>query len=313
VKNLWLLSLPLIAIGGTLGGLFFFTTRSSSPPVTASVVSSSQEPPQEQNLEYAVHSLKHSVAYTLKIPAKSRFEIVPALSETVETPEEAARSYGAIAAINGGFFDPLNQKSTSFVVLNGKLAADPRQNERLVNNPDLAPYLDKIFDRSEFRRYQCGSRFQYAIARHRDPTPNGCQLIDALGGGPQLLPTATSEQEGFLAVANGEIIRDSLGSRQPNARSAVGITQDGSVVWVMVAQKSETSEQSGVSLQALAHFMKTLGIKQAMNLDGGSSSSIYYQGRTIYGKLGNSGKRVQRPVKSFLLVLDRTKTGAKNN
>ncbi len=208
--------------------------------MTASVVSSSlAESSQEQNLEYAVHSLKYSVAYTLKIPAKSRFEVVPALSETVETPEEAARKYGAIAAINGGFFDPSNQKSTSFVVLNGKLAADPRQNERLVNNPDLAPYLDKIFDRSEFRRYQCGSSFQYAIARHRDPPSQWLPVVRCIRGGPQLLPTATSEQEGFLAVANGEIIRDSLGSRQPNARSAVGITQDGSVIWVMVAQKQK--------------------------------------------------------------------------
>lgn len=59
------------------------------------------------------------------------------------------------------------------------------------------------------------------------------------------------------------------------------ITRDGSVIWVMVAQKSEPATSSGMSLPALANFMKTMGVEPAMNLDGGSSSSLYYQGKTF--------------------------------
>ncbi len=80
------------------------------------------------------------------------------------------------------------------------------------------------------------------------------------------------------------------------------MTRDGSVVWVMVAQKPGVSTTSGMSLLALANFMKTLGIEKAMNLDGGSSASLYYNGKTIYGKLNVAGNSSRRAVKSVLLV-----------
>ncbi|MBD2020310.1 phosphodiester glycosidase family protein, partial [Leptolyngbya sp. FACHB-36] len=118
------------------------------------------------------------------------------------------------------------------------------------------------------------------------------------GGGPQLLPEMTLEAEGFLAVFNGKPSRDPLGSRQPNARTAIALTQD-SLIWAMVAQ---TSPASGLSLAELAAFLRTLGATKAMNLDGGSSASLYYNGKIRYGKMDQSGNRVQRPVKSVLLV-----------
>ena len=70
----------------------------------------------------------------------------------------------------------------------------------------------------------------------------------------------------------------------------------------MVAQKSETPATSGMSLPALADFMKTLGVEKAMNLDGGSSSSLYYNGKSFYGKVDLEGNSVKRPGKSVLLV-----------
>jgi exopolysaccharide biosynthesis protein len=41
-----------------------------------------------------------------------------------------------------------------------------------------------------------------------------------------------------------------------------------------------------------------------MNLDGGSSSSFYYEGKTFYGKVDNEGNPLRRPVLSVLLVKD---------
>jgi hypothetical protein len=157
--------------------------------------------------------------------------VTPALSPHLNTVEEFAQKHRAIAILNGGFFDPNNQKTTSVVVLQGKLVADPRQNERLINNPNLKPKLAKVLNRSEFRRYLCGQTVRYDIVLRNAPPPTGCQLIDALGGGPQLLPELTLEQEGFVDSANS---RDALGSTQRNARTAVGITRDGSIVLVMV-------------------------------------------------------------------------------
>lgn len=295
MRKIWLLSLTLVG----LGLLLSFVPRLLAPSVPPL---SAVQPSPKKTIQYRSRMLGQSVVHTLRIPAQSRFSVVPALSQEVDTLESFAQKHQAIAVLNGGFFDPDNQKSTSYIVLQGKRVADPRLNERLMRNPDLVPYLGKILNRAEFRRYVCAQAVRYDIVLHSEPPPRGCQLVDALGGGPHLLPQLTSVQEGFVALANGEVSRDPLGSNQPNARSAVGIMQDGSILWVMVAQKPEAPSTSGLSFSALATFMKTLGVQKAMNLDGGSSTSLYYKGKTVYGKVNEQGNSVKRPVKSVLLV-----------
>ena len=273
--------------------VLWFNFRSSTPliPTIAS------SPP--KTIRYFERTLPQSIAHIVLIPANSRFLVTPALSQKVATVEEFAQKHRAVAILNAGFFDPVNQKTTSYVILQRKLVANPKENERLVNNPNLKPYLSQIFNRAEFRRYLCGKSIRYSIVLHSQSPPAGCRLVDAIGAGPNLLPEVTLAKEGFVDNANK---RDALGSNQPNARTAVGITRDGSVVLVMVAQKPSAPANSGVSLPALADFMKTLGADQAMNLDGGSSSSLYYNGKTFYGKVDLEGNSIKRPVKSVLLV-----------
>ncbi|MBW4453893.1 MAG: phosphodiester glycosidase family protein [Nostoc indistinguendum CM1-VF10] len=283
--------LALILISLTM--VLWFNLRSSTP----SIPTITSSPP--KTIRYFERTLPQSIAHILLIPANSRFLVTPALSQKVATVEEFAEKHRALAILNAGFFDPANQKSTSYVILQGKLVANPKENERLVNNPNLKSYLSQIFNRTEFRRYLCGQTVRYDIALHNASQPAGCRLVDAIGAGPSLLPKLTLEKEGFVDNANK---RDALGSNQPNARTAVGITRDGSVVLVMVAQKPSASANSGVSLPALADFMKTLGADKAMNLDGGSSSSLYYNGKTFYGKVDLEGNPIKRPVKSVLLV-----------
>lgn len=288
VRKIKLLSLILISLTMVL----WFNLRSSTP----SIPTVASSPP--KTIRYFKRTLPQSIAHILLIPANSRFLVTPALSQKVATVEEFAQKYRGVAILNAGFFDPANQKSTSYIVIEGKLVANPKENERLVNNPNLKPYLSQIFNRTEFRRYLCGQTIRYSIAVHSESPPAGCQLVDAIGAGPRLLPELTLVKEGFVDNANK---RDALGSNQLNARTAVGITRDGSVVLVMVAQKPSVSA-NGVSLPALADLMKTLGADKAMNLDGGSSSSFYYNGKTFYGKVDLEGNPIKRPVKSVLLV-----------
>ncbi|MEH1998947.1 MAG: phosphodiester glycosidase family protein [Nostoc sp.] len=288
MRKIKLLALILISLAMVL----WFNLRSSTP----SIPTVASSPP--KTIRYFERTLPQSIAHIVLIPANSRFLVTPALSQKLATVEEFAQKHRAVAILNAGFFDPINQKSTSYVVLQRKLVADPKENDRLVNNPNLKSYLGQIFNRTEFRRYLCGKTISYSITQHSQSPPAGCQLVDAIGAGPNLLPELTLAQEGFVDNATK---RDALGSNQPNARTAVGITRDGSVVLVMVAQKS-SAVANGVSLPALADFMKTLGADKAMNLDGGSSSSLYYNGKTFYGKIDLEGNSIKRRVKSVLLV-----------
>jgi hypothetical protein len=283
----------------------------------------------QPELRYRVDRLSRSQVHRLQIPI-DRFEVVPAVSETTALPEVFAQMPQVLAVLNGGFFDPHNQQTTSYIRLQGQLVADPAQNDRLMQNPDLATYLDRILDRSEFRRYQCGSNLRYDIARHRAAIPDGCELLESLGAGPQLLPEFTAETEGFLAMDDtGTIVRDALGSQQPNARTAIGITATGDLLWVMVAQQPEVAE-SGMTLLELTDYLRQQGAVKAMNLDGGSSSALWIadylranpitlnymstdrllsvdtaiSGITIYGRYRDRDAIV-RPVKSVLLLKPR--------
>jgi hypothetical protein len=239
------------------------------------------------------------VAHTLTITPG--FMVRPFLAQTTLTVEQVAAKTKAIAVMNAGFFDPINQKTTSTIAIDGQIVANPKDNERLVNNPKLSPYLSAILNRSEFRVYQCGNQVGYGIEFRSAPIPRGCLLSHAVGGGPQLLPQNTSQQEGFTAYSKGELIRDAIGSKQTNARTAIGLKPDGSVVWVMVAQTAV--QPSGMTLDELAGFMKRLGVTSALNLDGGTSSSLYVQDKAIYGKRDEVGQPIKRAVKSVLLLL----------
>lgn len=257
--------------------------------------------PTEKKLEYNLHKLPRSIVHTLKIPAQSQFIVSTQVSTRLKTVEEFAVSSQAIAVINGGFFDPDNQKSTSAVIQNGQQVAKPEDNERLMRNLDLLPYLDKILNRSEFRRYQCNTVLLYDIAPRQQLPPTNCQLLDALGAGPQLLPFITLREEGFWDGQANRSMRDPLGYNQPNARSAIGLTSDGSVILVLAAQRPDVNG-SGLSLPELADFMKKIGIEKGLNLDGGTSSALHFQGETFYGKVNAAGEPLSRSVQSVLLI-----------
>ncbi len=256
----------------------------------------------DSQVRYDVLERSHYTIHMVTIPHNSNYIVVPEISE-LKPISEFAQQDNVVAAINGGYFDPVNQKTTSFIIKDSQIVADPRFNERLVDNPDLKPYLSKIFNRAEFRRYSCEDKTQYDIQLHFSPIPFNCTLKASLGGGPNLLPEDSSVAEGFIAYKDGEKIRDAIGSEGLNARSAVGITAAGDVILAMVAQQPEQPLDSGISLPELANVLSELGATKVMNLDGGSSSSLYYDGKAIYGRVDKEGNKIQRPIKSVLLVM----------
>ncbi|MGG6241797.1 phosphodiester glycosidase family protein [Nodosilinea sp. AN01ver1] len=292
---------PALAVGlSTAIGLF-----GCAPLPQADADSSPEVAPEAPPMPpvYETVSLPAATVHVVTIPDPVRYPVRVAVVDDLARVDAIAAQVceptGCVAAaINAGFFDPNNGLTTSHVVQDGALVVDPSQNERLVGNPDLASYMDRILNRSEFRRYDCGGAPSYDITFHSDPVPAGCALVDAVGAGPQLLPQDTSVEEGFVDPA---VNRDALGSRSANARSAVGIKADGSVVLVMAAQVPGVSP-SGMTMAEMAGVMGDRGVVKALNLDGGSSSTLIYQGTVHYGRLNASGELVQRPVKSILWV-----------
>lgn len=115
------------------------------------------------------------------------------------------------------------------------------------------------------------------------------KIVHAIGGGPRLV------QDGEVSVPfRWESFGPAFSSRR-TSRSAVGITGEGKVLLVTV-EKSRRS--TGMRLIELARLMRELGAVQAMNLDGGGSSTLVVGGRVV-----NVPERLQRGVPSMLLVV----------
>ena len=84
-----------------------------------------------------------------------------------------------------------------------------------------------------------------------------------------------------------------------NPRTAVGII--GTNHFVFVVSDGRTSEISGLSLYELATFMQDLGVKTAYNLDGGGSSTMYYNGSVI-NKPTTNGRISERAVSDIVYI-----------
>ncbi|GAB5408097.1 MAG: hypothetical protein BalsKO_04620 [Balneolaceae bacterium] len=116
-----------------------------------------------------------------------------------------------------------------------------------------------------------------------------------IGGGPVLVKGDTSR-----ITYNEEIFWGSgVGLSNSDPRTAVGYTADGKAI-LMVVDGRQGSVSVGVSLTELADIMIDLGVKEAINLDGGGSSQM-----VIGDSLVNrpSGSTLQRSVATFLAVV----------
>lgn len=109
-----------------------------------------------------------------------------------------------------------------------------------------------------------------------------------IGAGPLLVKNrtikVTSQEEVFPAdIARGKA-----------PRSAVGISADGNIFFVVIDGRSAAS--GGATLTQLATYMKNLGAVEAMNFDGGGSSTIVVADKVLNSP--SDGR--QRAVASIL-------------
>lgn len=232
--------------------------------------------------EAAIAAVKHQQlrwrgveAHVVRVPAGAR--VVPVARRPGRTVPAFARAEGAIAAINGGYFNHSDGQPVSHVVRDGRALNDPRANRALLDNPVLRSVLPRIFDqRVEWRALSGAGGTRWTFAPHAAPPPPGWAVTHALQAGPRLLPGRDLEAEGFvIRNAQGAVVRDGIASAVPAARSALGLTPEGTLLMVAVAGSSKAAR--GLSLAALAELMGHLGASEAINLDGGGSTTLSWK------------------------------------
>lgn len=227
------------------------------------------------------------------IDTNADISIEPYVSDKLVTNKEIFDELNPIFVVNAGFFDTANGKTVSYIVKNFETIVSPKDNENLCSNPTLATHLDKVFNRSEFRILQKGRKVKYDIAKHNSPPPNGWKIRHSIQGGPALLPENTAEEEFFITYDETKkyLLRDAISVTKKAPRTAIGIRED--KIFIIIAPR-----ENPVTLESLAYFCKSIGIKKLLNFDGGGSTSFNATGVHIASEKDGT----QRKVKSFLIV-----------
>ena len=81
---------------------------------------------------------------------------------------------------------------------------------------------------------------------------------------------------GPVLIANGEISDSSILEAGNNPRTAIGQREDDAIVLLCVDGRQSYSD--GVSQRDVADFLKLYDVKNAINMDGGSSTCMFYEG-----------------------------------
>ena len=121
------------------------------------------------------------------------------------------------------------------------------------------------------------------------------QLLDlgawqAWSFGPGLL------SDGEVTVGENTEVSRAMNS---NPRTAIGQIDDNH--YVFVVSDGRTDESKGLSLYELAEFMESLGCRTAYNLDGGGSSTMYFNGSVINNPTTN-GRIKERAVSDIVYI-----------
>ncbi len=116
--------------------------------------------------------------------------------------------------------------------------------------------------------------------------------VQVLSFGPGLV------EDGEISVTKTEEVDKAMTS---NPRTAIGMI-DG-LHYVMVVADGRTSESTGLSLYELAEFMQSeLGVTLAYNLDGGGSSTMYFNGTVINNPTTNGTTIQERSVSDIVYI-----------
>ena len=183
-----------------------------------------------------------------------------------ETTSDTAEDNDAIFAVNGDYY---GFRDTGIVIRNGVVYRDEGARE------GLAFYLDgsvKVYD---------------------ETATSADELVaDGVWNTLSFGPAIVEDGEVVAGIENVEVDTNignhSIQGDQP--RTAVGVIDDNHLVFVVVDGRS-SGYSKGVTLPELADILTGLGATTAYNLDGGGSSTMYFNGELVNNPLGKNEER----------------------
>jgi hypothetical protein len=141
------------------------------------------------------------------------------------------------------------------------------------------------------------------------PWSVGSEIVVRIDTPEAKAPVSAALSAGPILALNGEACFDPLDSEfaalegaLPRARSAVGLSSGGKKMILMTIDGSRYGPSRGATLEELCREMLAMGATEVLNLDGGSSTTAWADGRVVNRPGGLVGSR---PVSNALVVFRR--------
>ena len=245
-------------------------------------------------------------------------EFKPLLSATAKTPSSFYKDETGVvyAAINAGFFGA-NQSYSLVKYNNTVTSANIKVLNRTYNGVSTAYYPTRAafgsqangdYEAAWIYNVGTGNDLIYSYPKPslnvegKAPLnvpdqlyPNGGAVwntMSAIGGSPVLIKNGSTN-----ITDTAEMI--SINNTTSRPRTAIGVNSSGIVMIFAVEGDNTLSGYDGMNLVELANVMKSFLCKDAINLDGGGSTSMVIGGQLLV-RPGDNG--VERPVVSAVLI-----------
>ena len=191
---------------------------------------------------------------------------------TAKTSVTAAEN-NAILAVNGDYY---GANSSGYVIRNEVVYRDSVRED--ASNGDLAIYKDGSFKIIYEDQVSADQLVQDGV-------------VNLLAFGPSLV------ENGEISVDTNTEVGQAMSS---NPRTAIGIIDENH--YIIIVSDGRTSESKGLSLYQMAEVMKSYGVKTAYNLDGGGSSTLYFNGQVINKPTTGGSKISERAVSDIVYI-----------
>lgn len=194
-------------------------------------------------------------------------------TNVTETTSAQAEAKSTILAVNGDYY---GANKTGYVIKNGTVYRDSVRNDSEYD--DLVIYEDGSFgiiNETEISAEQL--------------VENGVMQLFAFG--PALV------ENGEIAVDKNSEVGKAMAS---NPRTAIGVIDE--LHYVFVVADGRSSESEGLSLYELAELLQDYGCETAYNLDGGGSSTMYFNGQVINKPTTNGHSFKEREVSDIVYI-----------
>ena len=211
--------------------------------------------------------------------AAGSFEFGVAAADSTVVTSVFAASENTLAAINGTFFSIEGRYNVHFVQVNDSIVAETDEKEFGIRATGLFAATGEETDISSWG------------PEREDSGTVGYE--DAIVSGPLLIDDGV------------DIPLDSTGfNAHRHPRSLAGITADGHILFVAVDGR-QPGYAEGMSLFELRQLAHCLGCTDALNLDGGGSTTLVIAGEGANGVVNRPSGTDERPVPSILFVKEK--------